>query len=86
MTVAADGTVYLTDFHDQCTQSSGPCAYLMENNRPGDGRVLKLTPGSSPIVLPFTGLGRVWSASVDASGNVYIIDSGKRLLKLPAES
>ena len=86
VTVDADGNVYLTDFHKRCTEPSGPCAYLVENNRGGDGRVSKLTPGSDPIVLPFNRLGRVGSTSVDASGNVYVIDSAKRLLKLSAHS
>jgi len=84
--VDADGTVYLTDFHNQCTQSSGSCDYLVENNRGGDGWVMKLTPGSDPITLPFNGLGRVWSISVAANGDVYVIDSAKRLLKLSAHS
>jgi hypothetical protein len=47
---------------------------------------MKLTPGSDPITLPFNGLGRVWSISVAANGDVYVIDSAKRLLKLSAHS
>ena len=86
VTVDADGNVYLTDFHNRCTEPSGPCAYLLETNRGGDGRVLKLVPGSNPIVLPFNGFGRVWSTSVDAGGNVYVIDSAKRVLRLSAHS
>ena len=43
----------------------------IKTGRSGDGRVLKLTPGSStPSVLPFSGLGRLWDVTVDTEGQV----------------
>ena len=85
LAVDADGTVYATSYHDQCT-ATGPCAFLRKTGRSGDGRVLKLAHGSStPSVLPFSGLDRLWDVTVDAAGEVYVTDSGGRVLKLPVQ-
>jgi DNA-binding beta-propeller fold protein YncE len=56
----------------------------------GHSRVLKLPAGSTtPVELPFTGLGNPDPAgvAVDTAGNVYVSAyGGKRVLKLPAGS
>jgi DNA-binding beta-propeller fold protein YncE len=84
-TVDADGTVYATSFHNQCT-GTHLCAFSEKTGRSGDGRVLKLTQGSStPSVLPFSGLDRLWDVAVDTAGEVYVTESGDRVVKLPVQ-
>jgi serine/threonine-protein kinase len=55
-----------------------------------DSRVLRLPAGSStPVELPFSGLKCPKGVTVDAAGDVYVIDVGGnagRVFKLPAGS
>jgi hypothetical protein len=39
----------------------------------------------SPSMLPFCGLDRFWDVAVDTAGDLYVTDSGGRVLKLAVQ-
>jgi hypothetical protein len=44
-----------------------------------------LVHARSPSMLPFCGLDRFWDVAVDTAGDLYVTDSGGRVLKLAVQ-
>ncbi len=61
--------------------------YVVDGRPAGEGRVLKLAPGSSaPTVLPFTGLQFSEGMAVDSADAVYVTAADNQVLRLAPDA